>query len=309
MYGQEAVVSAEYTIPSLQIAVDNRLGDEESLHAQLTNLTKLDERWTIAQWATKVAQCRRKHWHDKHLRQTNFRRGQLVLKYSGRNELRLGKFKVRWLGSYKIREVGKNGIVKLSTLDDNPIRDPVNGLKLKLYREQDKPVLSVNMLGYATRGDLAIGRSKKIEDDPVVATEPYRHDEDWAKPLMSIEERLVPKQVEGIAVPRIHKHLTNAYFGDPTTWIRITGHWRKRAPYEGPWEGYIAYYIDEEAKAKRKAELAGKEEESVDLEEEVDLEEYGATLGPCLKMVLKVEDLFVIALQPGEQEAGPNALY
>lgn len=76
--------------------------------------------------------------------------------------------------------------------------------------------------------------------------------------------------------------------------MRITGHWRKRAPYKGFCEGYIAYDIDEEAEAKRKAEFAEKEEELVDLEE-VDLEEYGATLGLCLKMVLKDEDLFVIA--------------
>lgn len=69
------------------------------------------------------------------------------------------------------------------------------------------------------------------------------------------------------------------------------------------------YDIDKEAEAKRKAELTEKEEEPADLEEEVDLEEYNATLGPCLKMVLKDEDLFVMALQPGRQEADPNTLY
>lgn len=107
----------------------------------------------VAQWATEVAQRQRKYWHDKHLRRTNFCPGQLVLKYNSCNELRTGKFKVRWLGPYKIREVGKNGAAKFSTLDDNPIRDLVNGSKLKLYRERDKLVLSINMLGYATKGD------------------------------------------------------------------------------------------------------------------------------------------------------------
>lgn len=67
MYGQEAVVPIEYTVPSLQIVVDNRLGDEESLSARLTNLTKLDECQMMAQWAIEVAQCRWKYWHDKHL--------------------------------------------------------------------------------------------------------------------------------------------------------------------------------------------------------------------------------------------------
>lgn len=123
-----------------------------------------------------------------------------------------------------------------------------------------------------------------------------------------MEERLVLKRVEGVAVPRIHKHLTNAYFGDPAMWVRVSGHWRKRAPYEGPREGYVAYDIDEEAESRRRAENTNKEEELVDLEKELDLEVYGVTLCPCLKMVLKI-DLFVLASQSGEVEAGPNSLY
>lgn len=80
------------------------------------------------------------------------------------------------------------------------------------------------MLGYATKGDWTIGQSREIEEDLVVATKPYRLDEDCAKPLTAIEERLVSKHVEGIVVPRVHKHLTNAYFGDPAVWIWLTGH-------------------------------------------------------------------------------------
>lgn len=143
----------------------------------------------------------------------------------------------------------------------------------------------------------------------MVKAEPYERDEDWGKPLAAMEERLVPKRVEGVVVPRTHKHLTNAYFGDLAVWVWISGHWKKRAPYEGLREGYVAYDIDEEAEARRKAENANKEEELVDLEEELDLEEYGATLGPCLTMVLKTEDLFIIASQAGELEARPNSLY
>lgn len=46
-----------------------------------------------------------------------------------------------------------------------------------------------------------------------------------------------------------------------------------------------------------------------DLEDELNLEEYGATLEPCLKMILKTEDLFVIASGAGKMEVGPNSLY
>lgn len=71
MYAQEAMVPAEYTVPSLWVAVENRLGDTESMNARLDGLVKLDERRLMAQWATEVAQCRRKHWHDQHLQKAS----------------------------------------------------------------------------------------------------------------------------------------------------------------------------------------------------------------------------------------------
>ncbi|XP_057815466.1 uncharacterized protein LOC131029082 [Cryptomeria japonica] len=94
MYGQEAMVPAEYTVPSLWMAVDNRLGDKDSLSARLGSLIKLDKQRIMGQWATEVVQYRRKCWHDQHLWRVKFRPGQIVLKYNGRNELRPRKFKV-----------------------------------------------------------------------------------------------------------------------------------------------------------------------------------------------------------------------
>ena len=44
MYGQEAVVPTEFMVPSLRIAIENKLGDMESLRERLYNLNKLDER-------------------------------------------------------------------------------------------------------------------------------------------------------------------------------------------------------------------------------------------------------------------------
>ena len=42
MYGQEAVVSTEFMVPSLRIVIENKLGDMESLRERLYNLNKLD---------------------------------------------------------------------------------------------------------------------------------------------------------------------------------------------------------------------------------------------------------------------------
>ncbi|XP_057816415.1 uncharacterized protein LOC131029788 [Cryptomeria japonica] len=135
MYGQEVVVPVEFMVPSLRIAIDNRLGDMESLRERLYALNKQDERRTMAQWATETAQQRRKAWHDKHLRRIQFTPGQLVLKFNGRNEIKPSKFRVKWLGPFKIREVGANEAIKLWTIDGMEVPDAVNGSKLKIYHQ------------------------------------------------------------------------------------------------------------------------------------------------------------------------------
>ena len=56
----------------------------------------------MAQWATEVTQNRCKAWHDKHLKLNKFQPGQLVVKYNWWNEIKPGKFKVKWVGPYKI---------------------------------------------------------------------------------------------------------------------------------------------------------------------------------------------------------------
>ena len=79
-----------------------------------------------------VTQNRRKAWHDKHSKLNKFQLGQLGLKYNGRNEIRPGKFKAKWVGPYKIREVGDTVAIKFWTLDGQEIMETVNGSKLKV---------------------------------------------------------------------------------------------------------------------------------------------------------------------------------
>ena len=79
MFGQEAVVPVEFMVTSLQIAIDKRLREMESLRERLYQLNKLDECRLTSQWASEVAQTRRKAWYDKHLKRMKFHAGQLVL--------------------------------------------------------------------------------------------------------------------------------------------------------------------------------------------------------------------------------------
>ena len=68
-----------------------------SFEKKLGDLNKL-EKQLLAQWTTEVTQNRRKAWHDKHLKLNKFQPGQWVLRYDGRNEIKPGKFKVKWVG-------------------------------------------------------------------------------------------------------------------------------------------------------------------------------------------------------------------
>ena len=81
----------------------------------------------MVQRATEVTRNRHKAWHDKYLKLNRFQLGQWVLKSDERNEVKPGKFRVRWVGPYQIREVGGNGAVKLWTLDGQEVPQAVNG--------------------------------------------------------------------------------------------------------------------------------------------------------------------------------------
>ena len=48
MSGQEAIVPAEFMVPSLRIALENKLGDMESLRERLYKLNRLEEKRLLA---------------------------------------------------------------------------------------------------------------------------------------------------------------------------------------------------------------------------------------------------------------------
>ena len=108
-----------------------------------------------------MTQNKCKVWHDKHLKLHRFQPGQLVLKYDRRNEIKPGKFKIRWVRPYQIWEVGDNGAIKLSTLHGLEVPQVVNGSKLKIYHarkslsllqsDQDRPSPLLSQVGEVVR--------------------------------------------------------------------------------------------------------------------------------------------------------------
>lgn len=93
-----------------------------------------------------------------------FQPSQLVLKYNDYNEIKPRKFKVRWLGPFKIREVGENRAIKVKNLDRTLLQDSINGLKLKPCQERKEETIGINMLGHATKEDWAISGNQTKEE-------------------------------------------------------------------------------------------------------------------------------------------------
>jgi hypothetical protein len=65
MYGMEAILPIEFEVPSLRIAIENRLDDSTSLKDQLAWLESLNERRQFAAQHVEVIQRRRKVAFDK----------------------------------------------------------------------------------------------------------------------------------------------------------------------------------------------------------------------------------------------------
>ena len=73
----------------------------------------------------------------KYLKLNRFQLGQLVLKYNGHNKIKPSRFKIKWVGPYKIHEVGENKAINLWTLDGKEVTNAMNGSKLKVYHERN----------------------------------------------------------------------------------------------------------------------------------------------------------------------------
>ena len=117
----------------------NKLGDLENRVERSCTLNKLDERRLQAQGVMQVTQNMHKPWHDRHLKLNKLQPRQLALRYDRRNEINPGKFQIKWVRPYQLREVGDNGAIKLWMLDGKEVADAVNRSKLNVYHDNAPP--------------------------------------------------------------------------------------------------------------------------------------------------------------------------
>ena len=103
-YGMEVVMLVEYVLPSLRIAIEERLGDEESHRKRLMALERLSEAIQLAIHAMMVENMRRKAWYDKAIIYgKDLKEGNLALLY-GSNKHK-GKLKLMGNGPYIVHHI------------------------------------------------------------------------------------------------------------------------------------------------------------------------------------------------------------
>ncbi|XP_019189147.1 PREDICTED: uncharacterized protein LOC109183499 [Ipomoea nil] len=135
VYGVEAVLPLERQIPSLRLAIQKGLTDEENAKLRLAELEALDEKRLQAQQSLECYQARMSRAFNKRVRTRSFQIGDKVL--AVRRPIivtrKTGhKFTSRWDGPYVILEVYTGGAYKLISEDGLKI-GPINGRFLKLY--------------------------------------------------------------------------------------------------------------------------------------------------------------------------------
>ena len=135
MYGVEAVLPLESQIPSLRMAIQEGLTDEENAKLRLQELEALDDKRLEAQQHLECYQARLSKAFNKKVRPRSFQVGDLVLALRRpiiMTHKTKSKFTSKWDGPYVVQEVYTNGAYTIVEEDGLRI-GPINGKFLKRY--------------------------------------------------------------------------------------------------------------------------------------------------------------------------------
>ncbi|KAM1981775.1 hypothetical protein ACFX15_038227 [Malus domestica] len=135
VYGVEAVLPLESQIPSLRMAIQEGLTDEENAKLRLQELEALDEKRLEAQQHLECYQARLSKAFNKKVLPRSFQMGDLVLSLRRpiiTTHKTKSKFTSKWDGPYVVQEVYTNGAYLIMAEDGLKI-GPINGRFLKRY--------------------------------------------------------------------------------------------------------------------------------------------------------------------------------
>jgi hypothetical protein len=133
-FGLEAVMPAEFIVPSLRIQSENRLNESESEHARVEQLLRLEEERIRSMAVLEHEQRLRKAFVDRHRKRNEeqFGKGKAVLLFQSRSGLMPGKLRLRWTGPYWIMNE-EGGTYQLGTLSGEVLPQWANAFRLKPY--------------------------------------------------------------------------------------------------------------------------------------------------------------------------------
>lgn len=119
--------------------MDAQLGLDlsEAQKQRVLQLNELDEIRGNALHHTILVQEKQTKWHDQFLRKKQFKTGDWALLFDSRYKDFWGKLTTRWLGPYEVETTFENGVVRIKTLDEEPISFTMNGHRLII---QTKPL-------------------------------------------------------------------------------------------------------------------------------------------------------------------------
>ncbi|KAM2690737.1 hypothetical protein EV1_043866 [Malus domestica] len=135
VYGVEAVLPLESQIPSLRMAIQEGLTDEENAKLRLQELEALDEKRLEAQQHLECYQARLSKAFNKKVLPRSFQMGDLVLSLRRpiiTTHKTKSKFTSKWDRPYVVQEVYTNGAYLIMAEDGLKI-GPINGRFLKRY--------------------------------------------------------------------------------------------------------------------------------------------------------------------------------
>ena len=135
VYGVESILPLELQIPSLRVAIQEGLTNDENDRLRLAELEALDEKRLQAQQKSECYQARLSRAFNKKVRPRSFQVGDIVLAVRRpiiTSRKTGSKFTSKWDGPYVVQEVYTNGAYKI--VDAEGLRvGPINGKFLKRY--------------------------------------------------------------------------------------------------------------------------------------------------------------------------------
>eukprot|EP00253_Pinus_taeda_P024323 PITA_24323 len=119
VYGQEAILPPNVTLPSLQLSQASRGTPSAFLQKRINQLVRLEELRDKARNKFRNHQMIVKRWFDRHMvGDKDYQVGELVLKWDKLNEPKGKhmKFQHLWLGPFQVEEKIGQGTYRLKTL-------------------------------------------------------------------------------------------------------------------------------------------------------------------------------------------------